>query len=86
MQVPLDANRDYTIVVSRPEDRPANATEENGVAWMDWGTRGEGLNNPNWANTPDQITKPGTEPEIMGPYFPRLSYTDKKTFEEDGTN
>ena len=42
-QFPLDEDRNYTIVVSRPEDRPANATDENGVAWMDWGTRGEGI-------------------------------------------
>ena len=42
MQVPLDEDRYYTIVVSRPEDRPANATDENGIAWMDWGP-GEGL-------------------------------------------
>ena len=102
--VPLDVNRNYIIVVSRPEDRPANAIEKNGVAWMDWGTRGEGLDDPanrtnfglllfrfmynnlNWANNPDQITKPGTESEILGPYFPHLSYTDKKGFEEDGPN
>ncbi len=32
MQVPLDADRNYTIVVSRTEDRPKNATIENGVA------------------------------------------------------
>ncbi len=43
MQVPLDDDRNYTIVVCRPEDRPANATNDHGVAWMDWGTRGEGL-------------------------------------------
>ena len=51
MQVPLDEDGNYTIVVSREEDRPANATEENGVAWMDWGTRGEGLDDP--SNRPD---------------------------------
>jgi hypothetical protein len=50
-QVPLDAHRKYTIVVSRPEDRPRNATVENGVAWLDWGTRGEGLDGPR--NRPD---------------------------------
>ncbi len=99
MQVPLDADRNYTIVVCRPEDRPANATDENGVAWMDWGTRGEGLddersrtdfglilfrfmyNNPDWAQSPERIAEPGTEAETMGPYFPRLSYTDKEAFE-----
>jgi hypothetical protein len=43
MQVPLDKDGNYTIVVSRPEDRPKNATAEHGVAWIDWGP-GEGLN------------------------------------------
>jgi hypothetical protein len=46
MQVPLDADRNYTIVVSRPEDRPGNATLENGIAWMKWSPRGEGLDDP----------------------------------------
>jgi hypothetical protein len=32
-------------MVSRPEDRPKNATPENGVTWIDWGP-GEGLNDP----------------------------------------
>jgi hypothetical protein len=45
-QVPLDADRNYTIVVSRPEDRPKKATVANGVAWLNWGTRGEGLDDP----------------------------------------
>jgi hypothetical protein len=45
MQVPLDSDGYYTIVVSRPEDRPANATAENGIAWIDWGP-GEGLDDP----------------------------------------
>jgi hypothetical protein len=41
-QVPLDDDGYYTIVVSRPEDRPANATGDNGIAWMDFGP-GEGM-------------------------------------------
>ena len=45
MMVPLDKDRNYTIVVSRSEDRPKNATQENGVAWVDWGP-GEGLTDP----------------------------------------
>ncbi|QDT45685.1 hypothetical protein Pan241w_58120 [Gimesia alba] len=44
-QIPLDKDRNYTIVVSRPEDRPINATLENGVAWIKWSSRGEGLDN-----------------------------------------
>ena len=98
-QVPLDADRNYTIVVCRPDDRPANATDEHGVAWMNWGIEGEGIddprsrsdfgllvfrfmyNNPNWKHDPSKIEKPGTEPDVMGPYFPRISYSDKATFE-----
>ncbi len=51
MQVPLDADGNYTIVVSRPEDRPSNASGEHGVAWLNWGERGEGLDDPR--NRPD---------------------------------
>lgn len=42
-QIPLDADRNYTIVVSRAEDRPANATLDNDIAWIQWSPRGEGL-------------------------------------------
>jgi hypothetical protein len=45
MQVPLDKDGYYTIVVSRPEDRPINATPENSMVWIDWGP-GEGLDDP----------------------------------------
>jgi hypothetical protein len=34
MQVPLDKDGFYTIVVSGPEDRPKNATAEHDVAWI----------------------------------------------------
>lgn len=47
MQVPLDTDRNYTIVYSRREDRPENATTENGVAWIEWSPRGEGIQGPN---------------------------------------
>jgi hypothetical protein len=51
-QIPLDVDRNYTIVVSRPEDRPKkNATLENGLAWLKWSPRGEGLDDPR--NRPD---------------------------------
>ena len=46
MQIPLDADGNYTIVYSRAEDRPKNATARNGVAWIEWSPRGEGLDTP----------------------------------------
>ncbi len=102
MQVPLDEDGCYTIVVSRPEDRPANATDDNGIAWMDWGP-GEGLDDDprnrtdfgmmimrfmacaeDWEHSPTKATTPGTEEEIMGPYYPRGYYTTKEEFETEG--
>lgn len=102
MQVPLDEHRNYTIVCSRAEDRPKNATVENGVAWIEWSPRGEGLDDPRnrddfgmlmlrimatdpaWKQRPDNVTAPGTEEAVMGPYLPRGRYTDKATFEAEG--
>ena len=101
MQAPLDRDGFYTIVVSRPEDRPKNATKENGVAWMDWGP-GEGLADarnrqdwgmlimrymvcrPDWENSPQKATKPGSEKAVMGPYYPTGYYTTKAQFEAEG--
>ncbi len=102
MQVPLDENGNYTIVYSRKEDRPANATPDNGVAWIEWSPRGEGIdgpknrtdfgmlmlrfiaNNPEWKQSPNQVTEPGMEEAVMGPYYPHGEYTDKETFEKLG--
>jgi hypothetical protein len=41
-------------------------------------------NNPNWAERPDLITKPGTGEAVMGPYFPKGYYTTKAEFEKNG--
>jgi hypothetical protein len=102
MQVPLDADRNYTIVYSRREDRPRNATLEHGVAWIEWSPRGEGIDgpknredfgmlmmrimatNPNWKVRPDNVTRPGMEEAVMGPYYPRGYYTTKAEFEAEG--
>lgn len=46
MQIPVDEDGNYTIVYSRKEDRPKNATLENGIAWIEWSPRGEGIASP----------------------------------------
>ena len=100
-QVPLDEDGYYTMLVSSPEDRPANATDEDGIAWLDWGP-GEGLEGDprnredfcllmmrfmacadDWEHSPIKA-KPGTEAEVMGPYYPRGYYTTKDEFEANG--
>ncbi|WP_313954075.1 DUF1254 domain-containing protein [Accumulibacter sp.] len=99
MQIPLDKDGNYTIVYSRKEDRPKNATAANGVAWIEWSPRGEGIpgpknrtdfgmlmlrimaNSPDWQQSPNHVTEPGTEETVMGPYYPRGEYTTKAAFE-----
>lgn len=36
-EVTIDSDRRYVIVYSRASDRPANATPQSGVTWVDWG-------------------------------------------------
>ena len=41
-EIPVDDQGRYTIVVSRSEDRPANATQACGRAWVRWSDNGDG--------------------------------------------
>jgi hypothetical protein len=50
-QIPLDEDGFYTVVTSRPEDRPRNAVERCGVAWLPVPENGDGVGAPN--NHPD---------------------------------
>jgi hypothetical protein len=104
MQIPVDKDGNYTIVYSRAEDRPANATPENGVAWIEWSPRGEGIAGPgnrtdfgmlmmrilapseDWAESPANVTKPGDEESVLGPYYPKGEYMTKEAFEALGDN
>jgi hypothetical protein len=97
-QVPTDRNRSYTIVVSRRGDRPANARRRCGVGWLRWGERGDGVGDrdygllimrnmlvsPRFARAIQRVEQPGTEQQVMGPYFPRTSYATKSAFESRG--
>jgi hypothetical protein len=97
-QVPVGPERRYTIVVSRRADRPANALRRCGVAWLDWGNRGDGAGDPNYGlliirnmlASPDfaeaiqRVTEAGTEPEVMGDYLPKTRYTTRQAFESRG--
>jgi hypothetical protein len=39
---------------------------------------------PSWKERPDNVTKPGMEEAVMGPYYPRGYYTTKAEFEASG--
>jgi hypothetical protein len=94
-EIPVDDDDFYAIVVSQPEDRPANATVENGVAWIQGADpslpdlvimrhllpSAEFIDRSVWAVP--ELT-PGVAAEIMGSYYPQITYCDTATFEEGG--
>jgi hypothetical protein len=99
-QVPVDRRRRYRIVVSLPQDRPANATVACGVAWLDYGTLGDGLlkpragllllrnqlADPSFRQTIADVDNPGTERQVMGDYLPSGAYESRAQFERGSCN
>jgi hypothetical protein len=101
-EIPINAQRDYTIVLSLPHDRPTNATNRCGVAWMNWGTTGDGYTRPRstmillrnltttahpaFRNAVQNITTPATVKQTMGSYLPTVTYTDAAKFKHTGCN
>lgn len=68
-EVVLDADRNYTIVIGRKADRPANARAENGISWFEWPV-GDALailirvmstSATPWAHAPQRITWADTD-------------------------
>jgi hypothetical protein len=97
-QIPLDQSGAYTIVASLPGDRPANATRACGVAWLDYGTLGDGLMkqragllllrnqlpDASFARSIEAVRTPDTEARAMGDYLPSGGYQSKAQFEASG--
>lgn len=97
-QIPLDGDGYYTITVSTSQDRPTNANVQCAVAWLDWGTSGDGLDrptagslllrhllpSPTFTATFRNILAPGTEAEVLGSYLPKGTYMSRPQFEKRG--
>lgn len=90
--IALDADHGYTIVVSTPEDRPATATAEHGVTWLEWGSTEidnlillrHMLADPTFGQSAIDVP-PGTlARDSMGPYAPVGRYCSVESFESDG--
>lgn len=83
---PLDATGAYTVVVSTPADRPANATAACGVSWLPFGPTSTALlifrNLLADPAFPYSVQKAGygTEAADMGAYYPAASYADPARF------
>lgn len=97
-QVPVDSDGYYTIAVSTEQDRPTNANLQCGVAWLNWGTTGDGVDRPTagslllrhllplptFTQTFRNILTPGTEAHVLGPYMPNGTYVSRQQFETRG--
>lgn len=97
-QIPLDRHGYYTIVTSLAKDRPRNAITRCGVAWIPWPAQGDGdghLNDallivrnmvpaPSFDRAIQDTTAPGDEQAVLGPFYPRGTYTTKAKFQRRG--
>lgn len=89
--IPVDESGFYTIVVSTREDRPANATKENGITWLNWGTYLDGqltfrmlvAREEKLMKLKHAIDTGEVAPEIA-PYVPQSRHCNKEAFEEQG--
>ncbi|WP_330458721.1 DUF1214 domain-containing protein [Streptomyces sp. NBC_00820] len=92
-QTALDKDGRYTIVVSDPKDRPANATTENRVTWIPWGpTDVTGillfrtmLPAKDFDGAVQNVREGQNPAKAMGDYFPVISYCTKDLFAKGGT-
>ncbi len=90
-KVTTNARDRYTLVVSTPEDRPANARRRCGVTWVPFGIRPTAalvmrnqLANPAFDHAIQKVREPGTERRVMEEYLPRGHYTGTRAFERRG--
>lgn len=87
-EIALDADGWYTLVVSTEENRPANATPESGVTWLDWGPYLDGQltfrfllrRDPMLVQLHDAIVS-GRPSAAIAPYVPVAKHCSKADFE-----
>lgn len=93
-ELPLDRDGYFTVLVSDPDQRPANAIAENGVGWLAWGALYPDatllyrhmLPAADFAEAIQNVPL-GTPPAmVMGRYYPQLAYCDRATVEAAGSS
>lgn len=89
--VAVDDRGFFTVVVSTPHDRPANARRECGLTWLPFGARPTAalvmrnqLADPDFAHAVQRVRAPGTEREVMGEHLPRGRYLATRAVERLG--
>jgi hypothetical protein len=85
----VDEEGFVTVVVSDPEDRPANAAN-----WLPWGgpyydgllIYRHMLPAPDFAEAIQNVPEGAPAASVMGDYFPQVRYCSKETFEAGGAS
>lgn len=94
-EIPVDGDGFYTVVISRPHQRPVNANYSCGVAWIEFPPAGDGFGDNHLARVVMRETRPqdsfassvnkvmerGDEAEVMGDHYPHGEYMSKQDFE-----
>ncbi len=62
-EVVLNEDNEYIIVYSTPENRPSNATAENGVTWANWGPRSRQTITIRWMSVMPEWHLPAYAPD-----------------------
>jgi hypothetical protein len=90
-QAPVGPDGHATVVISDPDDRPANATRRDGVAWIPWGAYPEGLviyrhmlPARSFQQAIQHIPQGEAASEHTGAYYPRGTYCSTEDFESGG--
>lgn len=90
-EIAVDEDGFYTLVVSTPENRPGNATAENGVTWLDWGQYLDGqltyrmlLRRSEMLTRLRNAVETGEADAAIAPYVPRSKHTTREAFEAQG--
>jgi hypothetical protein len=90
-QVRTDSAGRFTVVMSEPGERPANAKPECGVSWIPWGVQPDALlilrhmlPSPSFAQAIQRVQRAGTEKDVIGEYLPVGRHTTREEFEKRG--
>lgn len=97
-QIPRRRDGSFAVVLSRPEDRPRNATTRCGYRWMAWPPNGDGAGDRDagvvllrhmlpargFEHAVQAVERPGDERRVLGPYYPTGRYHGVGQFEARG--
>ena len=88
-QMPLDGDGYFTVVVSDPAQRPDNANDAHGMAWLPWGAvypdsviiYRHMLPSPHFGEAIQNVTYGTPVREVMGAYTPEITYCTREVIE-----